>query len=127
MSNSITPAANYKLVMDSITLGTPIDKALFSMAVEYAKSSKRRTPKTEKFVETVKPAKKAAAVKKVPQVVKKCSEAGCQTVASAKGLCSKHYTAKRRQDPAERAKANEASRRWREKNVTITPVVATGH
>lgn len=143
MSNSITPAANYKLVMESITLGTPVDKALFNMAVEYAKTSKRRAPKTENFeveavdTKAVKASEKAAAkeakaaekavkaaVKEANKVlksleVKTCSEDDCETVAYAKGLCSKHYTATRRQDPCEKAKANEASRTYRARIAAI--------
>jgi len=112
----------YHHVMTDLAEDKQVTVEDFEAAVLFAKSAKRKAPVKKavaKSAKVVKPAAKKTATVKVQKVVKKCSEAGCQTVASAKGLCSKHYTAKRRQDPAERVKANEASRRWREKNVII--------
>lgn len=42
---------------------------------------------------------------------KPCSAEGCERDSYCKGMCSAHYARARREDPAEREKAREASRR----------------
>lgn len=116
----------YKNIMSSITAGEPVVREEFDRAVIYAKSSKRRTPKTENFIVVVKaPVKKVAAKKvaakkvvtaKAPVTVKAskvCVEDDCDVAAYAKGRCSKHYTSHRRQDADQRELANKASRDYR--------------
>jgi|SRR5665647_1972597 len=119
-------ASNYKTVMEAIATDQPIEQNLYEQAVTYAKSAKRKAPfradtwvcgltvaKTPVVKKTA--AKKKEQAAKTPAEKKACSEAGCPKDSYSKGLCAQHYTARRRQDPAERVKANEASRRWREK------------
>jgi hypothetical protein len=117
-----TLGTTYKHVMMMLAAGEPVDDGLFQAATVYAKTSKRRAPKrivVAKAIEAPKkPAKKAAKksepkAPKAPKVIKKCSATDCQTDAYSKGLCTKHYTAKRREDPIEKAKANAASKAYR--------------
>ena len=126
-----TDAQAYKAVM----AGEAVTRTVFDTAVAYAKDKKRKRPieadanisdgakpvekpaaKTVKAA-PAKPAKAAKATKpaaeKKPAVKKDCDERGCHEKAYAKGYCSKHYTQHRRQDPAQRAAANEASRAYR--------------
>lgn len=64
----------------------------------------------------VTPAKKAAAKKAEPKAEPKapraCDEKDCDGAYYSKGKCSKHYAQARRQDPIEKAKANEASKAY---------------
>lgn len=148
-------AAIYKVVMQSINGEVPVDRALFDQAVAYAKSSKRRVPKTGLFVAPTKSptiksivkaeraaekaalaaekAEKAAARATVKAALKALKDAKapkpticeidvCDKPYYAKGLCSQHYTQKRREDPAQHEAANEASRQYRARNA-ITVVV----
>ena len=119
-------ASNYKAVMEAIATDQPIEQNLYEAAVLYAKSAKRKAPfRSDEWVcglTIAKPKVKPASAKapKTPAGKKPCSEAGCPKDSYSKGLCAQHYTARRRQDPAERVKANEASRRWRENKAAAT-------
>jgi type IV secretory pathway VirB10-like protein len=124
MPKIIDRNANYKSVM----AGEPVTGTQFADALLFAKEKKRKRPVEaesnvvfdttslrDETAEPKRPAKKAAAkpAAKAPASPKECVEDGCGKPAYAKGRCSRHYTAHRRQDPAVREAANEASRQYR--------------
>lgn len=124
--------ANYKKVMASAP-GT-VSATMFADALQFAKEKKRKRPSEELLValapikpagdDAVKAARKEAAEKRaakkdepkaerVTNAQKTCFEDDCDQPAYAKGRCSRHYTAHRRQDPAIMEAARKASREYR--------------
>lgn len=108
-------ASLYATVKKAIADGEIVSQANLDTANAYAKRAKRgqlRLPDTA-------PPKKAAPAKKVTparaargEAPAVCTDKACDKPAIAKGLCTAHYAQARRSDPAEREKANQASREY---------------
>lgn len=95
----------YNLILAEMERGTDVADDVFEELVAFAKAKKIKRP--------------VRAEPKPSKTVNKgrtCSADGCDRGAVAKRMCSKHHTAWwRAQDPARKARANEASKRWRER------------
>ena len=125
MAKTATPSSIYKAVLEALQYGKPVTMDDYVIAQQYAKTAKRRAPKDPTFIEDVKDTKEIDTPKapkdKTPKV---CVEDDCDVAAYAKGRCSKHYTAHRREDADQRELANKASRDYRARLATaITPTV----
>lgn len=150
MSEIVIPLVNYKQVMAAIAAGEPVSSDAARDAAAYAKLTKKKSPdksyanfvptaekstngkaKSNGFAAKKTAAKKTAAKKtaapaeKAPRVKQTaCNTADCKKAHYSKGFCVAHYAQNRRQDPAERAKANEASKQYRERQRAAVAVTA---
>ena len=102
MSNATaTPKATYDQVMAAIAEGAEVTARDLTAATEYAKRSKRRKP--------------SGAIVKVRKTKNAGVSCHCGKPAVAKGMCMTDYIREYRKDPANKERANEASRRYNAK------------
>lgn len=116
-TSTITPAAKYKSVLESVKAGAAVTQTDLDEANEYAKKAKRARIKDATVVEAkkVRNTKNAGVTCDGNADHKDKSEHTCDRDAKANGKCMKHYIQVYRKDDANRMRANEASRRYAEK------------
>lgn len=84
--------------------GTRLAADVWDELAAFAKDKRLRNPDPKWRLEEARP-------RRTTNKGNPCSSEGCGRDSYCKGLCSAHYAKARREDPAEREKAREASRR----------------